>query len=79
MLSQSGIPVIYSGDSRVLALCRRKEGRELVCLFNFSRKFAHAGANRVGSYTELMYDVHHNQIADVVLYPCGFAWLLKDE
>ena len=68
-----------SGNAHVLALCRRKGARELVCLFNFSREFAHAGVNRQGNYTELMYGIHHEQIADVELYPCGFAWLLKEE
>ena len=68
-----------SGSPHVLALCRRKGARELVCLFNFSREFAHAGVNREGSYTELMYGVSHRQIADVELYPCGFAWLLREE
>jgi amylosucrase len=67
-----------SGDSHVLALCRRKDGRELVCLFNFSDSFAHAGVEREGSYTELMYGNRLEQIRDVELWPNGFAWLLKD-
>ena len=68
-----------SGSPHVLALCRRNGARDLVCLCNFSREFAHAGVNREGSYTELMYGVSHRQIADVELYPCGFAWLLREE
>ena len=68
-----------SGNVHVLALCRRKGDRELVCLFNFSREFTRAGVDREGSYTELMYGIPHNQIRDVELYPCGFAWLLKDK
>lgn len=77
--ADADVRVEDSGNPHVLALCRRKEGRELVCLFNFSREFAHAGVSREGSYTELMYGVSHEQIRDVELYPCGFAWLLKDE
>ena len=76
--ADADVRVEDSGNPHVLALCRRKEGRELVCLFNFSREFAHAGVSREGSYTELMYGVSHDQIRDVELYPCGFAWLLKD-
>ena len=67
-----------SGDSRVLALCRRTEDRELVCLFNFSGEFVHAGVNREGSYTELMYGTQYDSIHSIELWPNGFAWLLKD-
>ena len=68
-----------SGSEHVLVLVRKLGDRELVCLFNFSSEFVTAGLNRDGSYTELMYGVPHNQIGDVELYPCGFAWLLKDK
>ena len=68
-----------SGDSRVLALCRRKDGRELICLFNFSGQFVRAGAGRDGRYTELMYGTRYDGIRSVELWPNGFAWLLKDE
>ncbi len=68
-----------SGSSHVLALCRRMGKRELVCLFNFSPEFVHAGVDREGSYTELMYGTHYSQIREIQLYPNGFAWLLRDE
>ena len=67
-----------SGDSRVLALCRRSGDRELVCLFNFSGQFVSAGVDRTGSYTELMYETHYSGIRSVELWPNGFAWLLRD-
>ena len=67
-----------SGDSRVLALCRRTGGRELVCLFNFSGQFVRAGADREGAYTELMYGAHYDSIRSIELWPNGFAWLLRD-
>ena len=67
-----------SGDRRVLALCRRQGGRELVCLYNFSREFVTAGVQRPGSYTELMYGQKYDGIGQVTLYPYGFAWLLRD-
>ena len=67
-----------SGSPHVLALCRRKGKRELVCLFNFSGEFAHAGVERDGGYTELMCENHLEQIRDVELWPYGFAWLLRD-
>ena len=68
-----------SGDSRVLALCRRSGGRELVCLFNFSGQFVRAGVNREGAYTELMYGTQFADIRSVELWPNGFAWLLREE
>ena len=67
-----------SGSRHVLALCRRMEGRELVCLFNFSGEFVTAGVQREGSYTELMYGTHYDSIRSLELWPNGFAWLLKD-
>lgn len=67
-----------SGDNRVLALCRRTGGRELVCLFNFSSQFVWAGADREGAYTELMYGTHYDSIRSLELWPNGFAWLLRD-
>ena len=72
------VSVEESGDRRVLALSRRKDGRELVCLFNFSQDFVHAGVDREGGYTELMYGTHYDQIRSIELYPTGFAWLLRD-
>lgn len=67
-----------SGSNHVLALCRKLEDRELVCLFNFSGEFVHAGVQRDGCWSELMYGVHHDQIRDVELYPYGFAWLVRE-
>ena len=67
------------GDSRVLALCRRKGDRELVCLFNFSRDFVRAGVDREGGYAELMYGSRYDNIRSVELYPTGFAWLLREQ
>ena len=67
-----------SGSAHVLALCRRAEDRELICLFNFSGAFVHAGVDRDGAYTDLLYGVQHEQIRDVELYPYSFAWLLRD-
>ena len=73
------VQVEDSGDSRVLALCRRMGDRELICLFNFSGQFVRAGAGRDGRYTELMYGTRYDGIRSVELWPNGFAWLLKDE
>ena len=66
------------GDSRVLALCRRKGDRELVCLFNFSGGFVHARVDRDGGYTDLLYGTRHHGLRDVELWPNGFAWLLRE-
>ena len=68
-----------SGSSHVLALCRRTRDRELVCLFNFSAEFVHAGVDRDGAYTELMYGTKYDGLRDVELWPNGFAWLLREE
>ena len=62
-----------------MSLCRRFEGRELLCLFNFSSDFVYAGADREGSYTELMYGTKYDSIRSVELWPNGFAWLLRNE
>ena len=67
-----------SGSRHVLALVRRRGERELVCLFNFSSFFLDAGVQREGSYTELMYGNHYDQIRRIHLYPNSFAWLLRD-
>lgn len=68
-----------SGDSRALALCRRKDGRELVCLFNFSGEFVRAHVDRDCAYTELMYGARYDGLRNVDLWPNGFAWLLRDQ
>ncbi len=67
-----------NGDTRVLALCRRKGARELVCLFNFSGQFVRAGVARDGAYTELMYGARYDNIRCFDLWPNGFAWLLRE-
>ena len=66
-----------AGSSHVLALSRRIEGRELICLFNFSGEFVHARVDRTGTYTDLMYGARHEGLQDVLLYPHSFAWLLR--
>ena len=76
---QADVWVEESGSAHVLALCRRMEGRELVCLFNFSGHFVHASLNRDESYTELMYGGKRQGLRDVELWPNGFAWLLRDD
>ena len=76
--ARANVQVEDSGDYRVLALCRRMEGRELVCLFNFSDDFVRAHINRDGPYTELMYGTKHDGLRDVELWPNGFAWLLRE-
>ena len=76
--ARANVQVEDSGDYRVLALCRRMEGRELVCLFNFSGDFVRARINRDGPYTELMYGTKHDGLRDVELWPNGFAWLLRE-
>lgn len=72
------VSVEDSGDSRVLAVCRRLGDRELVCLFNFSGEFVRAHVNRDGTYTELMYGARREGLRDVELWPNGFAWLLRE-
>ena len=67
-----------SGCRHVLALFRRVAGRELVCLFNFSKHFVTAGVEREGVYTDLVYGTRHEQIRRVELYPYSFMWLARD-
>lgn len=76
--AKADLSVEDSGDARVLALCRRRDDRELICLFNFSREFVRTSVNRDGAYTELMYGTHYDDIHNLELYPDSFAWLLRD-
>ena len=73
------VSVLDSGNDHVLALCRRSGERELICLFNFSNQFVHAGADREGSYSELMYGTKYDSIRSIELWPNSFAWLLRDD
>lgn len=75
---EADVAVEKSGSPHVLALSRRKDGRELICLYNFSSQFVRAGVSREGSYTELMYGTHYEEIKSIELYPNAFSWLLKD-
>ena len=68
-----------SGSCHVLAVCRRLEGRELICLFNFSGAFVQASVDRKGTYRDLMYGVCRDGLEAVPLYPHSFAWLLREE
>lgn len=68
-----------SGSEHVLTLVRRLGERELLCLFNFSGMFVTVGVDREGSYTELMYGGHYDNLRMVQLWPDGFAWLLRDD
>ena len=68
-----------SGSCHVLAVCRRLENRELICLFNFSGEFVQASVDRQGTYRDLMYGVCRDGLETVPLYPHSFAWLLREE
>lgn len=73
---------VQAEDSRnphVLAVSRRKNGRELLCLYNFAPEFETAWPHRKGDYTELMYGNKYASPDQIQLFPYGFAWLLKDE
>lgn len=76
--ARADVAVEDTGSSHVLALCRRMEGRELICLFNFAGEFVHARVDRDGDYTELMYGTRYDGLRDVELWPNGFAWLLRE-
>lgn len=72
--------VADSGSEKVLAFLRRKEGRELLCLYNFSGDFVSANAPLTGPYKELMYETHYPAGTQAVtLWPYGFAWLAPDD
>ena len=77
--ARADVWTLDSGDKRVLVLCRRTEGRELVCLFNFSGDFVHTGVDRDGRYTELMYGKEYDSVRSLDLWPNSFMWLLKTE
>lgn len=76
---EAEVRVEDSGDRRVLKLCRRIGQRELICLFNFSEAFVSVNAARAGRYTELMHGTKYEDVSNVLLWPNGFAWLLRDE
>ncbi len=76
--ARADVRVEDAGSPHVLALCRRIEDRELVCLFNFAGEFVHARVDRDGGYSELMYGTHYDGLRDVELWPNGFAWLLRE-
>ena len=76
--ARADVRVEDTGSPHVLALCRRIEDRELVCLFNFAGEFVHARVDRDGGYSELMYGTHYDGLRDVELWPNGFAWLLRE-
>ena len=76
--ARADVRVEDAGSPHVLALCRRAGERELICLFNFAGEFVHARVDRDGGYSELMYGTHYDSIRSVVLWPYGFAWLLRD-
>ena len=66
-----------SGSRHVLAVCRRFEDRELICLFNFSEYFIHAHVERDGAYTDIVYGTQYDGLREVKMYPHSFAWLLR--
>ncbi len=75
----AAVSVEESGSVHVLALCRRREGRELIGLFNFSREAVSAGVSREGGYRDLLSGARYDQIQQVRLPPCGFLWLLREK
>ena len=66
-----------TGNPHVLGLGRWYEGRKLVALFNFSGDFVSASAPEAGSFEELVYGGHYDELGHVELYPYGFVWLLQ--
>ena len=76
--AEARVCTLDTGSSHVLAICRRLEDRELICLYNFSPEFLHLTIYRPGSFRELMYGTRYADLHDVEMYPYGFAWLLRD-
>ena len=68
-----------TGNPHVLGLGRWYEGRKLVALFNFGGDFVTASAPEGGTFDELVYGGHYDEIGHVELYPYGFVWLLQQE
>ena len=68
-----------TGNPHVLGLGRWYEGRKLVALFNFSGDFVSASAPEAGSFEELVYGGHYDELGHVELYPYGFVWLLQHQ
>ena len=66
-----------TGNPHVLGLGRWYEGRKLVALFNFSGDFVSASAPEAGSFEELVYGGHYDELGHVELYPYSFVWLLQ--
>ena len=77
--SRAEVRTEESGSKHVLALVRRIEGRELVCLFNFSKYFVTASVDCEGAYTDLICGMRQEQIQHVELRPYGFTLLLRTQ
>lgn len=65
------------GSNHVLALCRNIGQRELICLYNFSNKFVEVYPNKPDAYEDLLFGTQYASLRSVVMYPYGYAWLLK--
>ena len=73
------VQAVDTGNTHILAISRKKDGRELLCLYNFAPEFETAVLRRQDSYTELMYKTKYETLPQIQLYPYGFAWLLRED
>ncbi len=69
--------VVESGSNRILAISRRKDGRELICLYNFGPEPATASVLREGGYINLVTGEPVERLRAIHLGPRSFAWMLR--
>ena len=68
-----------TGNPHVLGIGRWYNGRKLIAMFNFSDQFVTASSTEGGSFDELVYGGHFDDLSHVELYPHGFVWLAHTE
>jgi len=68
-----------TGSSHVLGVGRWYRGRKLLAFFNFSPEFLTVHAPDEGSFDDLVYENHYDNVGNLSMWPYGFAWLLQTE
>ena len=76
--ADADVAAFDAGNTALLGIRRRRKGRTLTMVYNFSEHWQHAELNAAGSHVDLVRGETIDLVGTWELPPYGFVWLLKE-
>ena len=76
--ADADVAAFDAGNTALLGIRRRRKGRTLTMVYNFSEHWQHAELNATGFHVDLVRGETIDLVGTWELPPYGFVWLLKE-